>query len=576
MPFSWLLVALTVATGLMQGFGLALFVPLLRIMDGSPADLEFPFSLIRDAVAMMGLPLDLPVLLAGIAGLTILGFALTFAQRSLVMGYSFNKFVERISAKFVNGLMQASWHYASKQATGEIINQLTVEVRRSGRCLSHLLVSTAAAIQIVVFLGFSLTMFWELVLIALFFGAIAVIAIRPLQQRTFRYGERLTDANNNFAFNTVDFLTNLKLVKTTGSEHRVSERINGLQDTVCNVIRNRQIIYAATEFVIQVFPVLLVVTVIAVANILLQAETAPVLVFLLFLARMVPLATQCQQEYQAYAMEVSAVYLVDSIIADQQANRDEPHCGASTFSQLNDGIRFEGVSYRFPGAENDALREIDLTVGHAQTVAIVGGSGAGKSTMIDLLCGLRHPTSGRILLDGVDLADIDSLSWRQRIGYVTQDIVVFNDTLRNNIVFAHPEAGESDVERAIRAAHLDEVVDSLPDGFNTIMGEGGVRLSGGQKQRLALARALVGNPELLLLDEATSALDNESEHLVQRSIESLAQELTIVIVAHRLSTIRKADLICVMERGRIVEMGNHDTLLAQNGRFAELYDLQFS
>ena len=576
LPLAWLLVALTVANGVMQGFGLALFVPLLKIMGGTPKDLEFPFSLMRDAVAWAGLPFELPVVLAGIVGLTVGGLALTFAQRSLVFGYSYTRFIRETSARFVDGLMGATWTYASRQATGNTANRLTVEVRRAARSLTHLMVSAAAAIQIVVFLVLSLAFFWEMVLIAVVFGVVAIIVIRPLQRRSFDQGRQLTEANNAFGFNAVDIFRNTKLIKATGAEKRVSDRLAQLQAAVCNVIRVRQITFSATEFVVHVFPVLLVATVIAVAHGVMQVDMAPVLVFLVFLARMVPLATHCQQEYQAYLMDVSALDAIDGIIAEHHVNTEEVDHGAKAFSVLEESIRFENVSYRFPGVAEAALTDIDLTIGRARLVALVGGSGAGKSTMIDLLCGLRRPASGRILLDGEDLAGIDALSWRQHIGYVTQDIVVFNDTLRNNILFAHPDATEEDVRRAVDAAHLGDVIDAMADGFDTVMGEGGVRLSGGQKQRLALARALVGNPELLLLDEATSALDNESERLVQQSIEKLAHELTIVVVAHRLSTVRKADLICVMEHGRIVETGTHDQLLAENGRFAELHEMQFS
>ena len=576
LPLAWLSVVLTIATGLTQGFGLAMFVPLLKIMDGSAADLEFPFSLIRDAVTTVGLPFELPVVLTALIVLIVTGLALTFAQRSLILAYAYTRFIEATTATFVEGFMRTSWNYASGQATGEITNQLTIEIRRSARALTHLLTSVAAAIQIAIFLALSLTFFWELALVALVFGTIAVIVIRPFQHRSFRYGQQLTEANNAFAFETVDLFRNFKLVKATGSENLIAGRLKRLQRNLCRVIRVRQVNYAATEFVIQIFPVLLVAGVIGVAHGLLRVETAPVLVFLLFLARMVPLITQCQQEYQSYVMDLPAVHLIDSIVAEQRRNRTEPPPDATTFARLEDGIRFENVSYRFPGVDDEVLEDINLTIERGQMVAIVGGSGAGKSTLIDLLCGLRTPTSGRILLDGRDLADTDSLSWRRWIGYVTQDIVVFNDSLRNNIRFARPEATAADVRRAVDIAHLGDVIDAMPEGLDTIVGEGGVRLSGGQKQRLALARALVGNPQLLLLDEATSALDNESERLVQQSIERLAHEFTLVVVAHRLSTVRQADLICVLERGRVVEMDGFNALLERNGRFAELYQLQFS
>ena len=176
----------------------------------------------------------------------------------------------------------------------------------------------------------------------------------------------------------------------------------------------------------------------------------------------------------------------------------------------------------------------------------------------------------------MDLRTIEQTSWRHSIGYVTQDIVIFNDSLKNNITLAHPETPEEDIWNVLQIAQLEDFVRSLPDGLSTVMGESGIRFSGGQKQRLALARALIGKPELLLLDEATSALDNESERIVQKAIDNIASEFTIVVVAHRLSTIRRADQICVMDAGKIIEKGTYEELQAKGGRFAQLHDLQFS
>jgi subfamily B ATP-binding cassette protein MsbA len=236
---------------------------------------------------------------------------------------------------------------------------------------------------------------------------------------------------------------------------------------------------------------------------------------------------------------------------------------------------FERVSYVFDDADDATVRDVSLDIKKSEFVAIVGGSGAGKSTIIDLLCALRRPTEGSIRVDGIDLRDMDLMSWRRKLGYVTQEVAIFNDTIRNNLTIAVPDATDAEIADAISIAHLSQTIDQLPDGLDTVMGEGGVRLSGGQKQRLALARALVGNPSLLLLDEATSALDNESERLVQDAIDAIAHRFTIVVVAHRLSTVKKADRIHVMENGAIVETGTYDSLVAAEGRFATLHGLQF-
>jgi ABC-type multidrug transport system fused ATPase/permease subunit len=193
-----------------------------------------------------------------------------------------------------------------------------------------------------------------------------------------------------------------------------------------------------------------------------------------------------------------------------------------------------------------------------------------------LIAGLRVPKTGRVLLDDNDLCALNLVSFRQRIGLVSQDTVIFNDTLRNNLLFFRPDAPDTVVRNALSIACLEELVDSLPDGLDTMLGESGSRFSGGQRQRVALARALIIEPELLLLDEATSALDNESERAIQTALNQIAHRMTIVVIAHRLSTVRKADVIHVMEEGRIVESGSYDELLARGGRFSVLHDSQFA
>ena len=220
-----------------------------------------------------------------------------------------------------------------------------------------------------------------------------------------------------------------------------------------------------------------------------------------------------------------------------------------------------------------AVKDVSFEIMKGETFVVMGLSGSGKSTLVEILTGLRRANSGQVLIDGVDLWDFDLRSWRRRIGYVTQDIIIFNDTVRNNLKLAHPDATDDEIMAHLETAHFTEVLARLPEGLDTVLGEGGIRLSGGERQRLTLARALMGEPEVLILDEATSALDNESEYLIQEAIDAVAQELTIVVIAHRLSTVRRADRIYILENGRIDESGNFDELAAGNSTFRNFIEL---
>ncbi len=249
--------------------------------------------------------------------------------------------------------------------------------------------------------------------------------------------------------------------------------------------------------------------------------------------------------------------------------------GAVSIGQLRDSIEFRDVCFSYDGGK-EVLRDVSFKVKVGQVVAIVGPSGAGKSTLVDLLPKFYIPTSGKIILDGMDSLDITTESVRALMGIVTQETILFNDTVWNNIAYGCEEMPEAEVVRASQAANAHQFIENMPSGYNTVIGDRGVRLSGGQRQRIAIARAILKNPPVLIFDEATSALDTESEILVQQAIERLMQNRTTFVIAHRLSTIQRADLILVLDGGEVVQMGTHRSLIEKEGLYKRLYELQFA
>jgi subfamily B ATP-binding cassette protein MsbA len=253
--------------------------------------------------------------------------------------------------------------------------------------------------------------------------------------------------------------------------------------------------------------------------------------------------------------------------------------GAKVLPRFFDKIRFENVCFSYQSDGDDSreiLRNINLEVKRGEILAIVGSSGAGKSTLVHLLPRFFDVTSGRILVDGRDIRDVTLSSLRSQVGIVTQDTVLFNDTVRNNIAYGQPHVPMKEVEAAARAALAHDFILGLPAGYDTVIGERGVRLSGGERQRLAIARALLKNAPVLILDEATSALDSESEALVQSALHNLMSGRTVLVIAHRLSTVRRADRIVVIENGSIAEIGAHEDLMKGLGTYRRLYELQFA
>jgi subfamily B ATP-binding cassette protein MsbA len=273
----------------------------------------------------------------------------------------------------------------------------------------------------------------------------------------------------------------------------------------------------------------------------------------------------------AWAIAMTSAERVFGLLDEPSAEGDRPDAGPARFERE---LVFDRVTFSYPGG-SPVLSEVSFTVPRGSVVAIVGPSGAGKTTLLDLVPRFHDPLSGEVRLDGVALPHFQRRSLRELLGVVSQDTVLLNDTVAANIGYGRPDAPREAVEAAARAANAHEFIGQLPAGYDTLLGERGTRLSGGQRQRIAIARALLRDPPILLLDEATSALDTESERLVQDAIDRLMRDRTVLVVAHRLATVLDADQIIVLDGGRVVERGTHQALLAENGLYRRLYDLQF-
>jgi ATP-binding cassette, subfamily B, bacterial MsbA len=294
----------------------------------------------------------------------------------------------------------------------------------------------------------------------------------------------------------------------------------------------------------------------------------------LVLFRLIPLISQLNSSRSQFANTSASVEVVNDFLNCD----DKPFMlnGSVPYTRLRTGIHFNNISFTYPNHKNLVLKGIDLYLPQGTTLALVGSSGAGKSTLADLLPRFYDPTEGYIEIDGTDLREFEVKSLRKAMGIVSQDTFLFNASVRDNIAYARQEATDEEIIAAAKGANAYEFIEQLPDGLDTQIGDRGVILSGGQRQRISIARALLQNPEILILDEATSSLDTVSEKYVQTAIEKLSCDRTTLVIAHRLSTVQKADKIAVIDRGQIVEIGCHEELLTKGGYYTRLYSMQFA
>lgn len=395
-------------------------------------------------------------------------------------------------------------------------------------------------------------------------------SLRNLARESFEGTKHLTDAAQ-------EALANQSIVKAYQAETRERERFTRVADSVRRANLRSASIAGMSPPIIEFIGVLFVAALLFFAEReirLGRMNAAQFITFLFFLFRSYDPMRKLSRLQNSLSQALAAARHVWEVLDDRSEIPEKPN--AAELSPLENEIELRQVSFGYADEGRKVLQDVNLTVPVGKMVALVGESGGGKSTLTKLIPRFHDPTSGAVLWDGIDLRNARIASLRRQMALVTQETVLFNDTVRYNITYGRPEASDEELHDAARTAFAHDFIMDLPGGYDTIIGERGIFLSGGQRQRLAIARAILMNAPVLILDEATSALDAESEQLVQRAIANLVRDRTTIVIAHRLSTVRRADNIVVMEAGRIIEQGTHKDLLDRGGQYQKLYEMQFA
>ncbi|HSD71500.1 MAG TPA: ABC transporter ATP-binding protein, partial [Thermoanaerobaculia bacterium] len=536
--------------------------------------LDSIYSGARTAAESRGLPVRFAVpllLLAALVSKNVFSYFSEFAFNGIGLSM-----VRDLRRDAYGSLLGQSAAFYSRSTTGDLLSRLLSDVELIQSAFGTRLADfVQGAVTIVLVLFYVVSLNARLSLFVLLLAPVLLLPIvevtRRLRRTTFSSRERIGEMGALLS----ETLRGHRVIKTYGMEPFEAERFARANDRYFRVTRRTVRIQALNSPMMEVIAGVGLSAIFVYAAMQIRAGRMSVGGLISFVAALMMLYKPLKDVTKvnmALQLALSSARRIFELIDSPSEIVEKP--GAVELQPFSGAIRYERVSFRY-GMDEAVLRDVDVTIRRGETVAIVGPSGAGKTTLVNLLPRLYDPTAGKITFDGIDLRDATLASLRRQIGIVTQDTVLFDTTARENIAYGRSQEPEEGIRAAARAAFADEFVSRLPEGYDTRLGEDAGRLSGGQKQRIAIARALYKDAPILILDEATSQLDSESEALVARALSNLMVGRTTLVIAHRLSTVRRADRILVLEGGRLVESGTHQELLTRNGLYRRLHDMQY-
>ncbi|MBL8498188.1 ABC transporter ATP-binding protein [Nitrosomonas sp. JL21] len=539
------LVALLIA-GVAEGLSLTALLPLLSIAVGESGDNKDSGigKFMEKALQDIGIDPTLDtILIIIVGGMFFKGIVLLLANRQV--GYTVAHVATALRLDLIEALLASRWQYYLRQPVGSLANSIASEAYRAANGFEHSVNVLALAIQVVVYAIVALFISWEATLASLVIGLFLLIVLNRLVSATRRAGTKQTHLLRYLLTYLSDVLSSVKSLKAMARDNVADailrEQTQQLEKATRREVMNRAALTALQE------PILAALTAsgLYIALVVWELSLPEVMLMVFLLTRILGLLNKTQRRHQQLAAQESAYWALRK--AAEEARTAAERTTGTLEPTLQKGISLQHVKFDY--GQKTIFKDLTIEIPINSFTAVMGSSGVGKSTLLDLLCGLTEPQSGEVLIDGISLHDINLRQWRHMIGYVSQDTVLLHDTVMSNILVGEPALTPDDAVRALKQAGAWDFVSALPEGLQTVVGERGGLLSGGQRQRIAIARALAHNPSFLILDEPTSALDPESERIICETLQQLSKNLTIIAVSHQPAVINAADRVFILSNG---------------------------
>ena len=576
--YTWVAVVIIgvgILASLAEGIGISLMIPLLQSLEagaftasqqtGLVGVLETVFQGYSSAQRIVMIAIAMTVAI-------IIKTGLFYGNRAIFSWFN-QQIGHRIRSQIFQQLLTLHYTYIETQDSGRLLNLLATESWQVSRALEMLVYMAISLCTLSVFMVFLLLLSWRLMVMISILMLLISLLVRYVTRQAQRLGQQAVQCNAALSTLMCEGLMGMRTIRAFNREPYEQQRFNGASQQVQTTFWRLELLYGAVDPLHESLSTILVMGVLVFASLTNPGSLSMILTFMFMLYRLQPQI----KLFDTYRVNLLATDGAVTVVSEFLNVQNKPYLanGNRLFSGLNTAINFDQVSFYYRDQEKPALHQICLAIPHHQVTALVGPSGAGKSTLINLICRFYEPSQGQIEVDQYPLNQLDLSSWRSRLAIVSQDIHMFSASIRDNIAYGKLDATDTEIFEAAKRAHADEFIQQLDLGYDSPVGDRGLRLSGGQRQRLALARAIVRDPDILILDEATNALDTLSEHLIQEALAEFSRDRTVIVIAHRLSTIEQADQIVVLEQGEIRERGTLDQLLDQQGLFHQLYQLQY-